>query len=137
MNQLQILTQFSQLFIDSKIAVDCYNNNVRNELVEKDPDDTFEQAYNKFEEIFDRQQQDIRNLKEVMDKQEGINAFFEICKQNYQILVNKNNKLIDKMIEMKKNIPNVTQEEFKECKEFCHSCNRMKESGLLEKYIGI
>ena len=50
MTQLQILTQFSQLFIDSKIAVDCYNNNVRNELIEKDPDDTFQQAYNKFVE---------------------------------------------------------------------------------------
>ena len=118
MTQLQILTQFSQLFIDTKQSLDNYNNNVRNEQFEKDPDDTFEQAYNKGEAIFDRRQEDIRNITELIDQEEEIIKFFAKCKENKQIMIHQNNKLIDKLIELKKNIPNVSREEIKDCKDF-------------------
>ena len=118
MTQLQILTQFSQLFIDTKQSLDNYNYNLRNEQFEKDPDDTFEQAYHKGETIFDQQQEDIRNLTEIIDQEEEIIKFFTICKENKQVLINKNNKLIDKLIEMKNKDPKVSKEEIINLREF-------------------
>ena len=118
MAQLQILTQFKQLFDDVKLSLNHYNNNLRNELFEIEPNENNEQAYKRGEIIFDKRQDDIRNLNEILNQQEAINKFFEKCKENKQILINQNNKLINKLIEIQKNNPNISKQDFVEYREF-------------------
>ena len=62
MTQLQILTQFKQLFHDVQNSLDNYNDNLRNELFEIEPNESSDQTYQRGEAIFDKNQDDIRNL---------------------------------------------------------------------------
>ena len=58
MAQLQILTQFKQLFDDFKKSLNNYNDNLRNELFEIEPNEDNEKAYQRGETIFDQCEDD-------------------------------------------------------------------------------
>ena len=102
MTQLIILTQFKQLIDDVKEKLNYYNNNLRNELFDKEPNESNEQAYKRGETIFDQCEEDIRNLTEIIEQQEQMNNFFEKCKENKTKLIDQKNELINKLLRMKK-----------------------------------
>ena len=96
MTQLQILTQFKQLFINTKNSLDHYNDNLRNELFEIEPNENYQHAYQRGETIFDQCEDDIRNLTEIIEQQKEMNNFFKKCRQNKQKLIEQKNELINK-----------------------------------------
>ena len=118
MAQLQILTQFKQLFDDVKESLNNYNENLRNELFEIEPNESNDQAYQRGEVIFDRCEDDLRNLNEIIEQQEEINKFFEKCKQNKIQLIDRKNEIINKLLRIKKNDKNVSKEEYLNLREF-------------------
>ena len=67
MTQLTILTQFKQIIDDVKQKLENYDDNLRNELFEKEPNEDNEKAYKRGETIFDKCQQDIQNLTEISE----------------------------------------------------------------------
>ena len=116
MAKLQILTQFKQLFENVKLALNNYNDNLRNELFEIEPNENDEKAYQRGETIFDRCEDDLKNLTEIIQQQEEIDEFFEHCKQNKAKLLEHKNELINKLLRIKKN--NVSKEEYLNIREF-------------------
>ena len=86
MTQLTILTPFKQLIDDVKERLNNYNENLRNELFEKEPNEDNEQAYKRGESIFDQCEDDIRNLTEIIEQQKEMNNFFKKCRENKQKL---------------------------------------------------
>ena len=66
MTELKSLKQFNQVFNDVKNSLNNYNDNLRNELFEKEPNEDNEQAYKRGETIFDQCEEDIRNLTEIV-----------------------------------------------------------------------
>ena len=93
MTQLQILTKFTSLFNDVKQSLENYNEHLRNELFEREPHETSEEAYQRGETIFDRCEDDLRNLKDVLERENEIILFFEKCKENQQKLFSKKNEI--------------------------------------------
>ena len=91
MTQLQNLTPFEQLIDDVKERLNNYNDNLRNELFEKEPNEDNEQAYKRGESIFDQCEDDIRNLTEIIEQQKEMNNFFKKCRQNKQKLIKQKN----------------------------------------------
>ena len=89
MTKLQILTQFNELFDNIKKLLNIYNYNLRNELFEIEPNETNEQAYRRGETIFDRCYEDLENLTTIIEQEQNIIDFFEICKQNKSKLIDK------------------------------------------------
>ena len=59
MTQLQILTQFKELFNDVQECLLNYNQNLKNELFEVEPNEDQNNAYKRGETIFDRIQETI------------------------------------------------------------------------------
>ena len=54
MAKLEILTQFNKLFNKVKESLDNYNDNLRNELFEIQPNEENKKAYQRGETIFDQ-----------------------------------------------------------------------------------
>ena len=106
MTQLQILTQFKELFNDVQEMLQEYNDNLRNELFEIEPNEDHQQAYKRGETIFDRCEDDIRNISEILEKKDQIDKFFETCQQNKQQLIKQKNLIIDKLVRIKKKSSN-------------------------------
>ena len=52
-----------------------------------------EEAYQRGETIFDRCEDDLRNLKDVLERENEIISFFEKCKENQQKLFSKKNEI--------------------------------------------
>ena len=77
MTQLQILTQFKELFDDVQECLLNYNQNLRNELFEIEPNENNQQVYRRGETIFDKCEEDIRNLTEIIEQQTQMNNLFE------------------------------------------------------------
>ena len=69
MARLQILTQFKETFENVKTLLDNYNNNLRNELFEIDLNEDNQQLYERGETIYDQCEDDLNNLKEVLEKE--------------------------------------------------------------------
>ena len=46
-----------------------------------EPNENNDHAYQRGETIFDRCEDDLKNLTDILNQQEQINTFFEICKQ--------------------------------------------------------
>ena len=68
MIKLQILNQFGDLFEQVKHRLNVYNSNLKNELFEKDQNETNEQAYKRGENIFDQVEDDIININSMITK---------------------------------------------------------------------
>ena len=76
MTQLQILTQFSKLFTEVKQSLDNYNNNLINQLFEIEPNEDQNKAYKRGETIYDKCEDDLRNISNIIDKETEIIEFF-------------------------------------------------------------
>ena len=118
MTQLQILTQFNQLFNEVRNSLNNYNENLRNELFEIEPNEDYDQSYRKGEIIFDQYEDDIRNLNEIIIKQNEINKFFKKCRDNKQKLIKQKNEIINKLLRIKQNDINITRDEYLNIREF-------------------
>ena len=116
MTQLQILTPFKELLINVTNSLDNYNDNLRNELFEKEINEDNEQAYKRGETIFDQCEENLRNLNEIIQQERNIIEFFEKCKENKTKLIDQKNDLINKMLRLMKN--NVDKEEYLDLREF-------------------
>jgi predicted transcriptional regulator len=112
MTRLQNLKQFKQLFINTNKSLDNYNNNLRNELFEIEPNENYQHAYKRGETIFDKCEDNLRNLNEIIEQQDEINKFFEKCKQNKIKLIKQKNEIINKLLRIKKNDKNITKEHY-------------------------
>ena len=102
MAKLQILTHFTQLFENVKQSLNNYNDNLRNELFEIEPLESNQQAYKRGETIFDKCEDDLKNLIAIIEKQEELNKFFEKCKENKVKLIEQKNEIINKLLRIKK-----------------------------------
>ena len=110
MTQLQILSQFKELFNDVQECLLNYNQNIKNELFEVEPNEHHQEAYKRGETIFDRCEDDIKNISEILEKKNQVLEFFEICQQNKTKLIKQKNLIIDKLLRIKKN--NSIKEEY-------------------------
>ena len=115
MAQLEILTQFKQLFENVKQSLNNYNDNLRNELFEKEPNESNDQAYQRGETIFDKCEDDLKNLNEILEQENNIIQFFEKCKQNKNKLLEQKNEIINKLLRLKKK--NSSKEEYLNLRE--------------------
>ena len=103
MAELKILTQFINLFDETKQCLKTYNLNVKNELFEVEPNEELNKAYKRGEIIYDRCEDDLNNLNNILEKKEQIDKFFETCEQNKTNLIKQKNLIIDKLLRIKKN----------------------------------
>ena len=94
MAQLQILERFTQLFEEVYDSLKVYNNNLRNELFEVEPNEDNEKAYKRGETIYDRCEYDLKNIREIIEKKEQIDTFFRICQENEKKL-NLDNEILN------------------------------------------
>ena len=102
MAQLQILTQFSQLFNQVKQSLDNYNENLKNDLFEIEEDESNEDNYQKGETIFDQCENDVKNIEDILEKENEIVTFFSKCRENHQKLILKKNTMINQLLRIKK-----------------------------------
>ena len=116
MARLQILTQFKETFENVKTLLDNYNNNLRNELFEIDLNEDNQQLYQRGETIYDQCEDDLNNLKEVLEKEKEIEEFFDKCRENKEKLIEEKNEIINKLLRIKKN--KVTKEEYYNLRDF-------------------
>ena len=115
MAELQILTQFKNLFDDVQECLLNYNQNLKNELFEIEPNEDHNKAYKRGETIYDRCEDDIKNISEILEKKNQVLEFFETCQQNKTKLIKQKNLIIDKLLRIKKN--NSSKEEYLDYRE--------------------
>ena len=72
------------LLMDVNYSLDNYNENLRNELFEVEPNENYDKAYRRGETIFDKCEDDLKNITEILEKETEINEFFTKCKENKQ-----------------------------------------------------
>ena len=118
MAQLQPLTVYKQILIDVKQSLDNYNYSIINELFEIEEGEDYNNAYNRGESIFDQYENDINNIEEIIQQENLINDFFFVCKENKQKLIDEKNVIINKLLRIKKNDPNVSKDEYLNCRDF-------------------
>ena len=116
MAKLEILIQFKTLFDDVKQSLDNYNDNLKNELFEEEPNESHEKAYQRGESIFDKCEDDLKNLNEIIEQENNLILFFEKCKENKNKLIEQKNEIINKLLRIKKN--SVNKEEYLSIREF-------------------
>ena len=115
MTQLEILTQYKQLLIDIQDSLLIYNNNLRNELFEIEPNEDQNNAYKRGKRIFNQYDDSLKNLTDILEKEKEIIEFFTKCKENKQKLIQQNNSIIDKLLILKKN--SLSKQEYKNYRE--------------------
>ena len=103
MTDLVVLTQFNRLLKEVKYSLNKYNDNLRNELFEIEPNESYEKAYQRGETIFDKCEDDLKNLDELLEKKNQVIEFFETCQENKVNLIKQKNSIIDKLVRIKKN----------------------------------
>ena len=116
MTKLEILSQFKTLFEDVQECLLNYNQNLKNELFEVEPNETNEKAYKRGESIYDRCEYDLKNIREIIEKKEQIDTFFRICQENEKKLIEQKNLMITKLVRIKKNTCK-SKEEWLNCRE--------------------
>ena len=72
MAQLQILTPFSQLFIDTKQSLDNYNNNFINEFFEQQRGEDNERAYQRAQQYFNQYEQNAKYINHMLNNENQI-----------------------------------------------------------------
>ena len=113
---MQILTEYQQVFENTNQILKEYNDNLRNELFEIEPNEDQNNAYKRGEKIFDQYEDDLKNITELIKKEKEVNEFFTKCKENKQKLIDKMNLTIDKLLRIKKNNCK-SKEEYLNCRE--------------------
>ena len=112
---MQILTEYQPVFQNTYQILKEYNDNLRNELFEIEPNEDQNDAYKRGERIFDQYEDDLKNITELINQEKEINEFFMKCKQNKQKIIDKMTLTIDKLVRIKKN--NSDKEEYINCRE--------------------
>ena len=81
---MQILTEYQEVFEKTYQTLKEYNDNLRNELFEIEPNEDQNNAYKRGERIFDQYEDDLKNITELINKEKEVNEFFMKCKENKQ-----------------------------------------------------
>ena len=110
MAELQVLTQFSELFENVQLTLQHYNENIRNNLFDKRDNETNDKAYKRGETIFDQFDENLNNINQILEKEQEIAIFFAKCKENKQQIISYKNELITKLLQIKKE--ELPQEEY-------------------------
>ena len=114
MTSLEILTQFSQLFVETKQALDYFNSIIENEIFKPQSNEDNQTNCHNGEKVFNKLVGNIGFLDRIIQKENEINEFFEKCKLNRKILNNQKNDLITTLSNLKKK--SVDKEEWREWK---------------------
>ena len=130
MAELQILTQFSELFEEVKRSLENYNDNLKNDQFIVDEKEESDKAFKRGETLFDQFDENLNNINILLSKREEINQFFEKCQQNKQNIINEKNEIINKMIRIQKNNKNISKEKYLEIR---NELNKKREETLEEK----
>ena len=115
MAKLQILTQFGQLFTEVNQTLDFYNENLKNNLFQKDEKESNEKAYKRGEGIFDQFDENLNNINLILHLENEIIEFFNKCKENKQKLISHKNELITQLLKIKKEC--TTKEDYLKCRD--------------------
>ena len=102
MASLISLQTYQQLFTQIVSCMQYYTNNLRNEIFEQNDGETNNQAFQRGETIFDQSEENLRNLNEIIEKEQKIIEFFSLCKENKKRIIDYNNELISQMMTIKK-----------------------------------
>ena len=115
MAELQILKQFVELFENVKGSLQQYNDNLKIEQFIIQENEMNVKAYKRGEGIFDQFDENLININIVIEKEQEINEFFKICRENKQKIINEKNRIINKLLRIKKKISN--KDEYLNCRE--------------------
>ena len=110
MTKLQTLQPFQNLFEQIKHSLFEYNSNLQNDLFEIDSEEQKESLYRKGETIFDQVDDNLNNLRQILQKEYEMFEFFNKCKENEEKLIEYKNEIINKLLRIRKN--NSTKEEY-------------------------
>ena len=80
MAKLQILTQFGQLFTEVNQTLDFYNENLKNNLFQKDEKESNEKAYKRGEGIFDQFDENLNNINLILHLENEIQTLEQLAK---------------------------------------------------------
>ena len=128
MNQFQNITQFKQLLETLSQLLHNYQTNFNCEIFEQQKGETNEEAYKRGEEYFNKYEQIILILIQLIEKKDELNLFIEKCQENKMKLIEQKNELINKLLRIKKN--NSTKEEYLNLREFW---NKKREETIDER----
>ena len=117
MAELKILKQFTDLFEEVKRSLDHYNDNLKNEEFQQQENEANEKAYKRGETIFDQFDENLNNINLIIEKENEINQFFDKCKENKTKIIEMKNELINKLLRIQKNNPNVRKQQYLNCRE--------------------
>ena len=112
MTELKVLKNFSELFDDVKKALNYYNENLKNDIFVEEENEDNQKAYKRGETIFDQMDENLFNINLILSKEKELIKFFEKCKQNKQKIINQKNKIITKLLRIKKNDKTISKEEY-------------------------
>ena len=114
MTESIILTQFSNLFTQTKKSLDDYINNYEDEVFVKGSTEDNEKAYKRGESKFNHLLENIDNLDLIIQQEQQFLDFFSQCKRNRKLLTDQRNNLIDDLSNIKKEMGSVKEwEEWK------------------------
>ena len=130
MAELKQLKQFTELFENVKRSIDYYSENLKNDIFTEDKTETKDDAYKRGETLFDQFDENLINLNVVIQKENEISDFFNKCKENKTKIIEQKNILINKLLNIKKNTPNITKQDYLNCKE---DWNKRREETIDEK----
>ena len=104
MTQLQILTNFTQLFDTIKQSLTTFSDNFHNETLPTEPSEDIATKITKGETLFTEYEEDEKNISQLLEKENEIVEFFTKCKENKEMLISRKNKLISELISLKKEV---------------------------------
>ena len=108
--------------------IHIYNRNLKNELFEKEPNETDEETYKRGETLFDKLLDDSVNLNNIISKEDDVLKFFEICKMNQEKFIQQKNELITKLLRIKKK--SLSKEDYLNIRDIW---NKLREETLDER----
>ena len=84
-------TELNNIFDVIKQTVSLYNSNLHNNLFIKEENETYQNAYKRGETIYEQNEANMNHLNLVLQMEAPIIEFFQLCKENKQILIDHNN----------------------------------------------
>ena len=118
MAQLHFLEHYQNLFDDVKESLAYYISNLKNEMFEIEEGEDNEINYRRIENLFDQYEHNIKNIDEILQQEKEMKSFFKKCKQNKIKMKEEMNHLINIILRLKKNDPNVSQLQYLNYRSF-------------------
>ena len=91
-------TELNNIFDVIKQTVSLYNSNLHNNLFIKEENETYQNAYKRGETCYEQNEANMNHLNLVLQMEAPIIEFFQLCKENKQILIDHNNQLINQLL---------------------------------------